>query len=347
MRVQHSIPSTLWGVYERRRICPNGHRLLTIERSARTVKEVGVRARGNSVVSRLDTKQLRDDILKATFYTGPEHAATVRQIAEEVVRKIVSGELPLQEADPTERVNNSGRLEDVLPGVTYLVTDEAIIRQVDREMSAYDKLRVERVQYSLVFRGRTDVPGRVGWRSAVDVLSWLYSDYDLGEASLPTGPTPEPASWNLEFPLVSPRYVVKRTRPQARFVLRQYAQSLEKVFVGRHDAARKTAGVVSWVMADLAGQETVTSGQLATSALNCLRKVDDIAYLRAATNIKRLAQVSSIASEAVSLVTRPSVSLRFRGEIPPGWYEEDLSHAASASSSVQGDAEVTPALSTD
>lgn len=305
-----------------------------MERPARTPHNIGVRARGKPTVTRLDARQLRQDILKATFYTGPEHTQTVRQIADEVVRKIVSGEVELAEANLDEIVNNNaGRLGDVLPSVTYLVEDEAIVRQVDHEMNLHEKLRVERVQYSLVFRGRTDVPGRDGWREASDALEWLEAEYDLGAHTVVPAARAEAMKWELSFPLRTPEFVVKNhERPQARFVLRQFTQTLDKVLFGRHDAARKTAGVASWVMNDLAGQRVVTSNQLAASALNCLRKVDDIAYLRAATNLKRLAQVSAIAVEARSLITHPSAPIKFAGTIPTGWFEEPAGPEPSATS---------------
>lgn len=74
---------------------------------------------------------------------------------------------------------------------------------------------------------------------------------------------------------------------------------------------------MNFVLTQLVGQPAVTSTQLASTTLNALRRVDEVAYIRAATTLKRYQQISSIQAEALGLLTAPSRGLEFFREPEP------------------------------
>lgn len=59
------------------------------------------------------------------------------------------------------------------------------------------------------------------------------------------------------------------------------------------------------------GQRVVLTEQLAASVLECLRRVDDIAYLRWASIAKRMNSVRDFRDEALGLIEQPSPQLAF------------------------------------
>jgi hypothetical protein len=72
-----------------------------------------------------------------------------------------------------------------------------------------------------------------------------------------------------------------------------------------------TENVVAWVLWTLAGQEVVLSSQIGAAVAECLRRVDDIAYLRWVIVAKEL-RVTSIQREVAGMVNYPSKALLFR-----------------------------------
>jgi hypothetical protein len=65
----------------------------------------------------------------------------------------------------------------------------------------------------------------------------------------------------------------------------------------------------------LHGQDLVSTSQLGVGVLNCLRQIDDIAYLRWATLMKNIESVAAFHAEARALVEHPSPRLKFAGHI--------------------------------
>lgn len=312
------------GVYERSRICDAGHRFDTIEQvQATTVSQVGVENTGRpGLIDRLDPRRLRAELARATFYTGVTQLATMREISTEVVSRIVSGEVKdgvLLPADPDRILRDGERLGDTHRGLRLLIKDTDIIELVEQVMAPHEHLRLPRIQYALVFRGRNDRRSRPGWDRAGQFLAWLKEAVPTLEVVLPQRMAlPGKAEhWTIPAtPGIAPELVVKRdpSRGRVAFVRRQFEDSISRVLFGRKDALLKREGLASFVLAQLAGQPVVTSAQLAATTLNALRRVDEIAYLRAATTLKGYQQVSSLQTEAVALLTTPSRRLNFARE---------------------------------
>ena len=76
----------------------------------------------------------------------------------------------------------------------------------------------------------------------------------------------------------------------------------------RKQVARLAA---DWVLWGLAGQETVRSWQLRDAVLRCLRRIDDIAYLRYCALAKSYRRETDLHNEAAGLVRYPSPRLLF------------------------------------
>ena len=87
--------------------------------------------------------------------------------------------------------------------------------------------------------------------------------------------------------------------------------------LGRPGTGREHEYIVQWVLWGLAGQTSVHVSQLAIGVLDCLRRVDDIAYLRWAAVAKQMHTVTEVRDEAIALITHPSVNLNFRVEARP------------------------------
>lgn len=191
--------------------------------------------------------------------------------------------------------------------------------------------RVAHVLYGAAIRGRRDRPGRDGWeRGAPDILQWIYSEYpDLKESI----PTPDPdaryaKTWKPIPPKTQPDVVVKSGRMivdrststgdeeeiflqeltgrLVGFSLERFQEAIGKALLG-HPRAKKLAIWISWwVLAGLTGQSRVTTGQLSVGVLDCLRQLDDLAYIRWAARMKSIPQVRGLKEEAIALIEKPS-----------------------------------------
>lgn len=101
------------------------------------------------------------------------------------------------------------------------------------------------------------------------------------------------------------------TRLMRRFDLDQFEGSIRKAMMGRPDSPAKSKFVARWVLQSIGGQPIVLTTQLASGVLECLRRVDDIAYLRWAAIAKSFDNVTVFAEEAMALLTDPSPKLDF------------------------------------
>lgn len=180
------------------------------------------------------------------------------------------------------------------------------------------------VLYALAVRGRVllsrkhkEIEG-TGWQSAEHVLQWLHLDHNYPHLQ-PEKPLVRPPvhheEWTPEQNGADPVLVRKQPRSGRRgidtFDIDQFVASIQKAMLGRPNA-HNHARYVSWlVLRQVTGQTTVTSGQLGVGVLDCLRRLDDIAYLRWATVMKGIDTVEAFHAEAMALVHHPSPRLSF------------------------------------
>ncbi|MGC5225073.1 hypothetical protein ACPW96_21100 [Micromonospora sp. DT81.3] len=359
-RITRSSEPTL-GTFERERKCPDGHTFRTFEevRTA-TLKEVGVRAGGDGAalptVHPLSPARLQEELARAAFFSGVGDQLEIREITTEAVARILRGEgIRLQIADREEILAVRRSLRQVHPSVRFTVRDTDIIDLIDSVMEDHERLRMPRVLYALVFAGRNDREGRKGWDRAEQFLVWLHKSFQTLDQDIPLRvATPRALFWRIGTiaPDSYPSRVIKRrfsskrgpapSRNDSRiadFNFPQYERSVQRFLFARQDAARKAEGVIDFVLTSLAGQDVVTTSQLAFGTLAALRRVDEIAYLRAASTTKRFLDVSSVRDEAVGLLRHPSPRLEFRTK------EEWQAGAASAGNDRKGARASTPVMS--
>lgn len=198
------------------------------------------------------------------------------------------------------------------PDLNGWIADMDIMEEVERHLRER-KQRVAHVLYALSVRGRADRDGRTGWSTARDLLHWLYDESNYQDLALDLPPL-QPVQGDRWWPAANasnPQNVIKhdnRTRPFSR---NQFEGSIQKALLGRPHADQAAHLVAEWVLWGVIGQPTVNSSQLGVGVLDCLRRVDDIAYLRWAAIFKRFSTVTQVRDEAQALLTHPSAQLRF------------------------------------
>jgi transcriptional regulator NrdR family protein len=181
------------------------------------------------------------------------------------------------------------------------------------------RARVAHVLYALTIHGRADRPGRSGWSYAADFLEWLFAEHnypDLREPLTEAEGTPVDRWFPSSAP-PNPRSVAKRNARVRPFRHPQFVASIRKAMVGRHNADFTSTLIADWVLWGMRGQPEVHSAQLAIGVLDCLRRVDDIAYLRWAAVAKRMSTVTQVRDEAIGLVREPSSRLVFDPSLRP------------------------------
>lgn len=198
------------------------------------------------------------------------------------------------------------------PGLRGWIADADISHAVEQQLRG-NKRRIAHVMYALSIRGRADRDGRTGWLSAKDVLHWLYSEPNYPDLRMEDGrgervPTD---AWYPSMATPEPTMVIKRDGRRTRFALPQFESSVRNAMLGRPEAADVSAHVVQWVLFGVQGQTEVHASQLAVGVLDCLRRVDDIAYLRWAAVAKGMSSVTQFRDEARGLLLTPSRRLHF------------------------------------
>lgn len=101
--------------------------------------------------------------------------------------------------------------------------------------------------------------------------------------------------------------------PYEPFVPDKFLAAVRGALGGRRMGDDEARNVCDWVLWDLVGQEVVLSSQLGAGVAQCLRRLDDIAYLRWVIVAKEL-RVTGIHREAVGLIEHPSPALSFNPE---------------------------------
>ena len=263
---------------------------------------------GRAVLGRLSEAEIADvvdgAISRLRFQIVPEEAEPLAGQEYEVVAKATGKKEPL----------------------AWLM-DTKVRDAVEYELHAKER-RLAHVLYALSFRGRTDF--REGWTRAEDVLDWLYGDdaYPDTVQAIPPRPETTAYEWRPTKPAAYPEFVVKRPTPPVLrpgregpgpgrdratvgYLDSRFRQSIRNAMLGRHDADHMSTYVSWWVLHDLEGQKRVHSSQLAIGVLDCLRRVDEIAYLRWVTQLKDFRSIREFRDEATALITNPSPPLTF------------------------------------
>ncbi len=223
----------------------------------------------------------------------------------------------------------------------HCILDSDIREAVEARLRRTD--RMQHVQYALSTLGRSDRRGRPGFAGARQVLEWIghSSNYPRLAIELPPAEVPvaKDVWWSPSEPPV-PQTVVKRgTRARQPFDLDRFSHSIEVALAGRPRAERTSMQVARWILWGIAGQRVVLTEQLASGVLDCLRRVDDIAYLRWASIAKHMRSVREFRDEALGLVLQPSPRLEFTADYirairpSPQWWTDTADEDAVDSAS--------------
>jgi transcriptional repressor NrdR len=172
--------------------------------------------------------------------------------------------------------------------------DEATLTTTELADIVLERLKdfdpVTHVRYALTQLGRRDRPGRVGWKTVVDIRRWLRDEYPELEYFRPSSVTST---------------VVKRDGRREPFDRRKLERSIGVASKGRGDSDEAVRRLATWVADNVVGvlehQSLVTSGQIASEILRVLRATDHVAALRFASTAKGFVSVEDYEAEALGL----------------------------------------------
>ncbi|MGY1704229.1 ATP cone domain-containing protein [Geodermatophilus sp. SYSU D00697] len=256
-----------------------------------------------------DPVRVRQDLQAAVLkhLSGDECQVVVERVVDRLRRRYHELVEPLAEEDPARAEGFVGTIEDA--AITHEI--EVDLRQNHRSTAF--------ILYALSVHGRVDVGShgerRPGFADARSFLSWAFERYpslwtDVGAES-PMVPVEE--WWPAGDPSTVPQEVVKRDGRTEAFDRARFEQSIDQALFGRRQHRKQTLrGVSLWVLWGLVGQQRVQTAQLGAGVAACLRRVDDIAYLRWASVAKGFTHESDFVNEALGLVRHPSVRLVFQ-----------------------------------
>jgi transcriptional regulator NrdR family protein len=114
-----------------------------------------------------------------------------------------------------------------------------------------------------------------------------------------------------------PDWVLKSNGTRVEFRLRQLRQSLERALVTKPGLVHIVPEIAEWVLGRLEGQKIVKSSQLAAFAMQGLRRLDDLSYLRFAIIQKKYKHVDDCIPEIVGLIRYPSRRLTIAPSADP------------------------------
>lgn len=294
----------------RQRCCPKGHRFDTVERRrAHGLGEVLVRRSGD--------QKLADGTFDLNRLHGDVRNGVLKRLSDTEVLDAVNAAVGLLETRLPELVTPLTEEErSARPGFAGAINDTDITDAVEQTLR-HSPSRMAHVLYALYVRGRSDREGRKGWGEAVDVLRWLVEPHNYPNLVITEPQRPEIGVqvWQPTAMPPMPETVVKRKvaneqQRHGRFVRRQLVESIRQAMLGRPGNPLGTSErIAQWVLWGIAGQQEVHTSQLAVGVLDCLRRVDDIAYLRWASIAKNVESVTTFRNEVVSLITHPSPRL--------------------------------------
>jgi transcriptional regulator NrdR family protein len=262
-----------------------------------------VRRSGDGKIGRtpFDRDRLFRDVADAVFHRGG------RDDEDRIDRVVTRTVIRLERSLPLLSTELSTQEREEFPHLRAVVDDTTIADIVEEEMTA-SRMRIQRVLYALSIRGRQDHKGRTGWSNASVMLAWLQTAYPKLQiaAEPPTVPRGGTEWTLLRQPPLPIRVVKKDGRSPANFHYDQFLKGIAKACIGRRDADRLSETVALRVLTGVSGQGTVHSSQLGVGVLDALRHLDDIAFLRWATILKKTYTVTDFAVEAQELVSHPS-----------------------------------------
>lgn len=296
---------------ERTRVClaDHTHTFRTLERPAGSsldnmlVRRSGDRelAAGQFDMSRLQ-RDVRHGVLKQM--NDQELHEVVLQAKQDMELQLSTLARPLS---PQER--------RARPGHRWAILDTDIRQAIERRLRQHGR-QMPHVLYALSTWGRADRKGREGFSDARDVLNWLQreSNYPLDSP----GPAPKALPvltdtwWPPSDPPLPQRVIKRDLSTRDHFQMDRFQASIREAMLGRPEAETTSRMVAAWTLWGLVGQSDVLSTQLGVGAMECLRRIDDIAYLRWASVMKRIETVRDFRTEALALLTHPSPRLEFR-----------------------------------
>ncbi len=260
----------------------------------------GALAEGGFDRARL-VRDVRKGVLKRM--TDDEVVEVVRQATLDLEMELASLVTPLKPQELRER-----------PGHTLAISDVAIREAIEKRLREQDK-RMPHVLYALSTLGRSDREGRLGFVDASQVLRWMGEKVNYADLATQDLPPPIPMPTDLWWPPQPspplPERVIKRSNERRQFGLGVFQRSILEAMAGRPNAAVVSENVAQWALWGFAGQREVLTAQLAVGVMDCLRRVDDIAYLRWTAISKNIESVTAFRDEALALITHPSPRLSF------------------------------------
>lgn len=325
-RVSDTKPRDGGRLLVRQRYCTadTNHRYRTEERPVGlSVERVLVRRSGDGA--------LAEGAFNQQFLMGNVRDGVLKRLKDDQLRDVVHKAVMDLETDLSrlERRLSPQELRD-RPGYRTAIMDDDIRVAVERRLR--ETSRMAHVLYALSTFGRNDSRHRKGFRDAGEVLGWLSrpGNYpDLGSVHIPEKRiAPVDRWWPLGLPDPLPRLVIKKqwgdreqqidqSPVKKQFGYTQFLASIRRAMLGRRGAEERSSNIASFVLWNLAGQQEVLTSQLAIGVMNCLRRVDDIAYLRWTAITKNIRSVSDFRDEALALITDPSPVLLFRRAAAP------------------------------
>lgn len=303
-----------YGVSRQRQCITNSsHVFATVESQPRMgLDRVAVRKSGSSELSDrpFDSERLFQDL----------RSGVLKRLSESAVREVCDDSIATIERNLGQlmRPLRPGESE-THPEALGAILDTDIAKVIEDNLETTNRMAL--VLYALSIRGRRDRSGREGWKDARDVLDWLLPRFVHLQLPDISRSVPIPVeSWFPATRAQNPLTLIKRRREdrldgsdrRRDFDYGQFIRSIEQAMLGRRNASAKTEYVAQWVLWGIQGQEVVQSSQLAVGVLDCLRRVDDIAYLRWSAIAKGTDSVTEFAAEAAGLILHPSVRLKFR-----------------------------------
>jgi transcriptional regulator NrdR family protein len=285
----------------RRRVCTENpaHVIDTVEQPELiSFDQVRVRAQDGTVIP-FSQRRLGADVQAAVLKRLERGEVTA------IVDSVVAG----------LREQLARRLREPAPGASdgtyFVVDDEQIVQEVELALRQGPD-RVGHILYALSVRGRLGSKRGPGFQDATDFLRWMFQDdsYPDQRVELPAPAGRSVERWwppAVDTPL--PTTVIKKDGKPRGFSRGRFETSVSNALFGRANVEVTSRGVVDWVLWRLAGQERVLSAQLAVHVMACLRRVDDIGYLRYAGVGKGFDNVRQYRDEALGLLTHPSPML--------------------------------------
>jgi transcriptional regulator NrdR family protein len=309
------------GELPRTRVCSNlpSHEFRTYERAQNTrLEQVAIRQGAGQGLRPFDRTRLTDDVER--FLRGVltrEDVGTIVSAAVDWLTYNLDGLVK-----PIQDRKRAG--EDF----SHFIGDNDVRSAVSRALITFgrengdsgSRHRVAYVLYAMATEGATKYRA-TGWASAEDVIKCIELAYpEIEKRRAPEfriGQAEERWWAPAAQPPTMPEVVIKkpqsggphRAREQP-FDRARFERSLESVLVGRAATRPIALQVAQWTLWGLVGQSVVLSTQLSAAVADCLRRVDDIGYLRWVAIAKGLT-VSQIYAEAVGLAEHPAVRLTF------------------------------------